>query len=366
MQSFNNSSTTPLRANAIFIGSWDDILNYQNIQVSLYSNSDCEITYYFSNDKGYVDSTLYSYTSGSNYTNSINNTARYVYFTVRNISVATNQTIFNFSVLYHSSPAPYSIVDVNVTNPILDVSDSTTHAKLDTAILDLDKFTFDVGNNLYVNLNGLNPAFVENSTSLRTYVTNTLLDVSNSSLSTMTFNTGRLEVLDTDANAKLTNAVTDLDKFTFDGGSNLYTNITNTLLDVSNSTLSAMTFDTNRLTVLDSDANTKLTNVYNILNSRGSYQLHNGAITAGALTTSVDLSGIVVSNLSIYGTQDFSGNILTLCFSNDDSTFYKSQYNYTFGASVYGDFGFNVTCCPRYASVESENACNLTLYLDHS
>ena len=103
MQSLNNQSNIPLRGNTIYIGSWDDILKYQNIQINLNASTNCEITYYSSNDKINIENTTFQYTANSNYFNSINSTSRYVYFTVRN-TTANNQTKFNFSVLYRDFP----------------------------------------------------------------------------------------------------------------------------------------------------------------------------------------------------------------------------------------------------------------------
>ena len=134
---------------------------------------------------------------------------------------------------------------------------------------------------------------------------------------------------------------------------------------VSNGSLSSMTFSEDNLNVYDSGANTSLDNIYNIVNSRGTSQLYNGAIIAGGSTNVLNLSSINVKNLTMYGNQDSNGNILSLLFSNDGITFYLSQYSYSFGALVSGNFGFNVQCCPRYIRVQSTNACNLTLFVDY-
>jgi len=288
MQSLKNSSNVPLRGSAIFIGSWDDILNYQNVQVTLNADSNCEITYYTTNDKVYIESVTYPYVSGSNYFNSINSTSRYVYFTVRN-TTTTNQDTFNFSVLYKLSPVSSggSGGDVTIIDPL-------------------------IGGSVSINLNAINSSFI---------------DVAN--------NNG------------------------------LKVAVQNSSIAVTNSSLSSMTFNTNRLTVLDSDANTKLTNIYNKINSRGTSQLYNGAIIAGGYTNVLNLSDVIVKNLTIYGNQDSNGNVLYLLFSNDGITFYLSQYSYSFGALVNGNFGFNIPCCPRYISVQSTNACSLTLFVDY-
>lgn len=119
MQSLNNQSNIPLRANAIYIGSWDDILKYQNVQINLNADTNCEITYYTSNDKVFIENQTFAYNANDNYYNSINSTSRYVYFTVRNLE-NVNQTQFNFSVLYKDYPVSSGGVNsnVNIVSPL--------------------------------------------------------------------------------------------------------------------------------------------------------------------------------------------------------------------------------------------------------
>ena len=138
MQSLNNQSRQPLRGNTIYIGSWDDILRYQNIQVNLYTDSNCEITYYKSNNKINVETETFNYTSGSYYFNNIDSSSRYVYFTVRNTQSNVNQTKFDFNVLYNTFPIT-DIQNVNITNSYLDVSNNA-----------LSSMTFDSSNQLKV------------------------------------------------------------------------------------------------------------------------------------------------------------------------------------------------------------------------
>ena len=106
-------------------------------------------------------------------------------------------------------------------------------------------------------------------------------------------------------------------------------------------------------------------NVYSLLNTRGTSQLHNGAISAGNNTSILNLSSKKVKNLTIYGTQDSNSNELIVMFSNDGSTFYKSQYSYIFGTGISGNFGFNLQACPRYLAIQSKNTCNLVCYVDY-
>jgi hypothetical protein len=135
-----------------------------------------------------------------------------------------------------------------------------------------------------------------------------------------------------------------------DLGSNV--NITNPFLEVKQ-------YSGNVFNVSD-------TNIYNILNTRGTATLNNGAILPLQISSSVNLSNKKISNLTIYGTQDGLANELYIMFSNDGTTFYKSQYAFIFGTGLSGDFGFNLSgCVPRYIAIQSKDGCNLTAYIDY-
>ena len=196
-QSLNNNSNTPLRANTIYIGSWDDILQFQNIQINLNADTNCQITYYTSNNKVLIESTTFNYTANSNYFNSINSTSRYVYFTVRN-TTSSNQTKFNFSVLYKDFPefTAGSNVDATITSP-----------------LNLDGSVF-VGGNLA--LTGTVDANITN-TSLDVNVTNVPTSIDANITNTS------LDVSDGDTHTKLDNIQTQLEKSN-KGASTLWSN----------------------------------------------------------------------------------------------------------------------------------------------
>lgn len=117
--------------------------------------------------------------------------------------------------------------------------------------------------------------------------------------------------------------------------------------------------------VNDVNANSQLSNIYNkIQNSRGSMQLWNGSIVQGGYSNVLDLSTKNVRNLTIYGQQDSANNILTVLFSSDNITFYRSQFSYT--CSVTGDYGFSINACPMYVLIQSQNACNLKVFVDYA
>jgi hypothetical protein len=295
MQSLNNTSNVPLRGSAIYIGSWDDILKYQNIQVTLNADSDCEITYYTSNDKLFIESTTFVYNSQySLYFNSINSTSRYVYFTVRNLD-NTNQSSFNFSVLYKLSPVSSGggvSENVTIVGPLNGDGSVIVGGSVDANIT-----------NTSLDVNILNPV-----DSVDANITNTSLDVN------------------------ILNPVDSVDA-----------NITNALLNVS---------DADTHTKLDT-TNTNLTNTYNLLNTKGSSVLWNNVSSGvNGLSTAVNLSNIKISNMTFMG-KSSGATLFTIQFSNDGVTYYDSQYSYNFSGA--GSFGFNISGCPNYLKMKSSN-----------
>jgi hypothetical protein len=139
-------------------------------------------------------------------------------------------------------------------------------------------------------------------------------------------------------------------------------------LNVNYSVGNGTSSDVNIVSPVNNNGDVKVsdTQIYNLLNTKGTSQLFNGVISAGDKSSTLDISSKKINNLSFYGNQDSNGNILTVLFSNDGTTFYNSQYTYSFNSSSSGDFGFNIQCSTLYVSVSSANACNLILYCDYS
>ncbi len=107
--------------------------------------------------------------------------------------------------------------------------------------------------------------------------------------------------------------------------------------------------------------NSDITNIYNVVNSRGTVQLYNGSTATPS--SSLNLSNVNNKSITVYGSVD-AGCILTLEMSNNNINFYKSQYSYTL-ASL-GDFGFCIAgFCPKYLRVSSNNNVNCILYVDY-
>jgi hypothetical protein len=105
MQSVKNQTTVPLRAGAIFIGGWEDVLDYGGAMMTIVSDQYCEIEFYTSNDKNSSSVKTIEYTASNTIvTTDVALQSRYVYVTVRNTS-GSNQTLLNFSMLYKNYPA---------------------------------------------------------------------------------------------------------------------------------------------------------------------------------------------------------------------------------------------------------------------
>lgn len=108
-----NSTTTPLLANGVFLGSFEDILGYTNIALTLFSSHDSATDGFvleYSTDGVNIDAIdSYSIFGGSVGTQfSIGVTARY--FRIRYTNGAIAQSTFRLQCVYHiSAPKPSSI-----------------------------------------------------------------------------------------------------------------------------------------------------------------------------------------------------------------------------------------------------------------
>ena len=98
MQSTNNQTNVPLRAGAIFIGSIDNVLNYDSAYYTIDSDQNCAVQFYCTNDKKNYNIIDYAYTPSTVVVNNILLQQRYIYVTIRNSS-STDQTYLNFTML---------------------------------------------------------------------------------------------------------------------------------------------------------------------------------------------------------------------------------------------------------------------------
>ena len=89
-----------------------------------------------------------------------------------------------------------------------------------------------------------------------------------------------------------------------------------------------------------------------ILPVRGSQSLWT---VSSSTAIPIDLSTQSVRTLTIFGTSN-AGMVISVLFSNDNVTWFQSQYQYTLSG---GDFGFSINACPYYLQISSNNPENL-------
>jgi hypothetical protein len=109
--------------------------------------------------------------------------------------------------------------------------------------------------------------------------------------------------------------------------------------------------------------NADLTNIYNVVNSRGSSTLWSGSATgAGGVSLAVNLSTKNIKNITFIGSCN-GATLLTVQFSSDGTNYYDSQYAFTLSAA--GDVGFALACCPNYVRVKSSNNVTASLSVNY-
>lgn len=101
MLSVKNSSLIPLASNRVFIGSWDNVIQYNTAIVSVYSDTNTLLTVYQSQNKTNDFVSTYNLQSGVYNELQIGLTNQYVYFTLLNQS-QDSQTFLNLSVIYRN------------------------------------------------------------------------------------------------------------------------------------------------------------------------------------------------------------------------------------------------------------------------
>ena len=142
-----NSSIVPLTSGQTFLPStYDNILDFAEINISIKCDVGFEMTYIYSQDKINVDHTVVNTVSASVDTHFFRVPVKDRYFKV---SILATQTmdVFNMQTIYKSNiiytPSSGSGADVNITNPYLDV-----HLTQQTVGLALDSSLTTINNTL--------------------------------------------------------------------------------------------------------------------------------------------------------------------------------------------------------------------------
>lgn len=105
MESTNNRTFLPLASGRAYIGSWDTVSAFASATITCVSDTDAAITMFQSGNKQIEVQTPLAVQADVYFSQTINITAPYVYFAVRNSS-GTNQNVLAFTVVYHQDYAP--------------------------------------------------------------------------------------------------------------------------------------------------------------------------------------------------------------------------------------------------------------------
>ena len=124
MESTNNRSFIPLGVGNAYIGTFDSVATYTSAVISLFSDQPCLITLYQSQNKTTEYTTAYTSSASAQFTQTVNLTAPFCYFVVRNQG-SSAQTVLNFTVIYNSN---YSITGGGGPTTNVNISDSNGNA----------------------------------------------------------------------------------------------------------------------------------------------------------------------------------------------------------------------------------------------
>lgn len=119
----------------------------------------------------------------------------------------------------------------------------------------------------------------------------------------------------------------------------------------------------NLVTTYDNQANSNFSALNTLLNSRGHAQLFSGLTGVNGVSFAVDVSSKLIHNLSFYGHSN-GATTLTLQFSNDNITFYDTQYSYTISQA--SDFGFCLNASPFVFRIKSSADVSVVAFVNYS
>jgi hypothetical protein len=97
--------------------------------------------------------------------------------------------------------------------------------------------------------------------------------------------------------------------------------------------------------------------------AKGNALLWNAITGVNGVSSILDLSTANQQNITFYGIVN-GATTLTVQFSYDGITFYKSQYTYTL--STAGDVGFNITAVAPYCRLISSNNVTAKIYASYN
>ena len=388
--STKNSTTVPVKANGIFEGEYENITQYSVAVITVYADTLSQLTVYQS-QLGTVPASYVQHQipASERMTFNVQVAYPYLYLTLDNLDGAVDQTLLNLCTIYRNTsvfdvsgsgedPTDINIasvtpgtvfecsipgqthvivdnsVSVTVTNPITDVSVSNFPALYDVSVqnwpaslnLTVTNPQADVS---ISNFPSLYDVSIQNwPASLNVNVTNPQVDISITNFPSVV--DMYLVNWPPYINANILNNITDISVNNFP--SSMDVNITNVSVDVSLVNWPAYINANilNNITDISvnnfpSSMDVNITNVsvdvsVAALSNTGAGTIFNGSVTRNSVGSSLHLVP-PVGGLSFYGTctTDVSCR-LQVMMSNNDISFYGSQYIYTIDNS--GDVGWNL------------------------
>ena len=289
MQSINNQTYVPLRAGAIFIGQYEDVLDYQSADYTIKASTNSQVVFYQSNDKIYYSTTNYDYTSGQSVTQSVALNQRYFYITVRNTS-NVDQTLLQFTMIYKPTSSGGDVMVSNFPSnyPIVD-SDGNSLGSVTGSLQVVDTNMSYTGSNLNVQISGYPESNLNSN----------MFDSAGNALSSVS---GSLEVVDT--NLSFTGADLNVVDTVAEGYlntlANTGVNVTNNHFAVVNATASTLAVSQSTAASLKATVNlndgsgnpiNSTTNSLNVNVAGGNIGVTASILPTGASTSALQSTG---------------------------------------------------------------------------
>jgi hypothetical protein len=342
--SLNNSTIVPLLNEDFFVGQqYDNILDFVEINISVKCDTGYDLTYIYSQDKLTVDYQTTQSISAQADTQFYKLTVKDRYFKLRidatdgDMTVLNVQTIYKTSTTYTVSSGPSA--NVVITNPLnmdgsvfvggsFDISGQTVDISGQTVLVDISGQTVDIsGQTVLVDISG-QTVDISGQT--------VVVDIS-----------GQSVVVSGTVSTDISGQTVDISGQSVVVSGTVSTDISGQSVVVSGTVSTDISGQTVIVDISGQSVNignTVTTDVYGLLNNqRQTAQVWTGVqVAQNETSSSINPASASYCNttLSCYGSSTESA-VIAIQFSNDNTTFYTTQYQYTLSA---GDFGFSIPC----------------------
>jgi len=362
--SLNNSTIVPLLEDDFFLGQqYDNILDFAEINISIKCDTGYDLIYIYSQDKLTVDYQTTQSISAQADTQFYKLPVKNRYFKLRieandgDMTVLNVQTIYKTSTTYTVSNGPSA--NVVITNPL----------NLDGSVF--VGGSFDISGQV-VDISGQS---VIVSGTVSTDISGQTVDISGQSVvvsgTVSTDISGQSVVVSGTVSTDISGQTVDISGQSVVVSGTVSTDISGQTVDISGQSVvvsGTVSTDISGQTVLVDISgqsvnigNTVTTDVYSLLNNqRQTAQVWAGVqVAQNETSSSINPASASYCNtvLSCYGSSTEDA-VIAVQFSNDTTTFYTTQYQYTLTA---GDFGFSIPCSALCIRLKLLSATTSTL-----